>query len=159
MQNLWGDMRLNFMNTLLCILLSFATSLSWACKPKIQNLLTEYSGDVFLGKALSVTDFGVTGNDQHTSMFKIRFKVLHWLKEGKDKQFVEVNGVVNSMAGTDCQGQFDFSAKVGDTRIVYGQFNKDGSFQPDHFVFIREEDKFKIPDWLYRAYFLNKYEN
>jgi hypothetical protein len=152
-------MRPNLTLALLCLLLSLATPLAWACKPKMQNLLTEYSGEVFLGKALSVRDEGAGGNAQQERPIKIRFKVLHWLREGTAKDTVEVNGVVNSMAGTDCWGQFDFSAKVGEIHIVFGQFGKDGSFRPDHFIYIKEEDKYKIPGWLYRAYFLNQYDD
>jgi hypothetical protein len=55
--------------------------------------------------------------------------------------------------GTNCNGVFDFSAKVGDKRLVFGKFRDDGSFWPDHFVYVRKEDKDKIPAWLYRAVF------
>ncbi len=152
-----SGMRTKLALTLLGGVLCLTSAQAWGCKPMIHNLLKNYSGEVFLGKALSVKDEGSAGGSSQAKTLKIQFKVLHWLNANTVKQTVEVNGVVNSMAGTDCQGQFDFSAKVGETRVVFGQFAKDGSFQPDHFVYIAKEDKDKIPDWLYRAYFLNQF--
>jgi hypothetical protein len=141
---------------LLCMQLGFAALPACACKPRIVNLLTEYSGEVFVGQAVSVTGESASGNDQKARPLKIRFKVLHWLNKGTARATVEVNGVVNSMANTDCAGQFDFYAKVGQTRVVFGHFVEDGSFQPDHFIYIKPEDKDKIPKWLYQAYFVKQ---
>jgi hypothetical protein len=171
-------MRRNRTPALLCLLLGLANAPAWACRPMGQNLVPDYTGEVFLGEALSVSEVGAVetdqqqrrsypvgswsnegagGNDLKARPRRIRFKVLHWLKDGTAKPtVVEVNGVVNSMTGTNCERVFDFSARAGDTRLVFGRFSKDGSFSPEHFVYIRKEDKGKIPEWLYRASFPNE---
>lgn len=157
---------------LLCFSLGLAAGPAWACRPMGQNLVPGYTGEVFLGEALWVREVaadengkqpqqsypmgswsneGTRANDMKARPLKIRFKVLHWLNPETARSSIEVNGVANSAAGTDCHGVFDFLAKVGEKRLVFGKFREDGSFWPDHFVYVKKEDKGKIPKWLYLA--------
>lgn len=113
------------------VLLSFAAPAS-ACKPQFHKI-SDYLEDrishpvIFLGTVVSVED-KQTGPGLLTQ--NIEFLTTQWFG-GKPQKTIAVRGTIGSFAGTDCLGMGDFSAKVGEHWLIFGQAHE-GKVNPDN---------------------------
>ncbi|MES2887787.1 MAG: hypothetical protein V4739_07210 [Pseudomonadota bacterium] len=71
---------------------------------------------VFRGTVVSVKD---KPSQDGVRQPDIRFRVSHWYTGARPKT-VTVQGSVGSMAGTSCEGTFDFLPKPGEEWVVIG---------------------------------------
>jgi hypothetical protein len=85
---------------------------------------------VFEGRIKSVVNMKAAEDGVRKQ--KIYFKVDHWWR-GKIRNKVVALGIVGSHAGTDCEGQFDFSAQPGEEWLIVGTEEK-GFIRPSHLL-------------------------
>lgn len=90
---------------------------------------------VFRGTVVSVRE---TPSQDGVRTPQIRFRVSHWWT-GVRPRTVTVQGSVGSMAGTSCEGTFDFSAQPGDEWVIFGH-RESGRIVPDSLVSVKVVD-------------------
>lgn len=137
----------NIIKILLLISILFVSYPTLACKPLIYPISyyvqEQVSGQViFLGKVVSVEE----KKDKDGVVYQtIEFTPTRWFG-GEKKGIFKVSGVIGTMHGTDCEGVFDFSAKVGEEWLIFGQLH-DNIVTPDRFNSIKVIDG-KIPPFI-----------
>lgn len=82
---------------------------------------------IFLGTVLSVHEQQIAPG---VSTQNIAFLTRRWF-EGKPQKTINVRGTVGSFTGTDCRGMSDFSAKVGEQWLIFGQYHE-AKVNPDN---------------------------
>jgi hypothetical protein len=103
----------------------------FACKPRWHQVSEYVKGTVpnpavFWGTVQSVSE---TKKEDGTSTLKIVFIVNEWFS-GKPQATVTVRGATGTYKGTDCEGQFDFTANAGEKWLIFGQVYE-GAVSPD----------------------------
>lgn len=80
-----------------------------------------FNGVVFLGTVASVTERSATDD---SSVLDIGFHTQQWFL-GSPQEHILVRGLITHRFLTDCHGVFDFSPKVGDQWLMFGQISED----------------------------------
>ncbi|WP_426341401.1 hypothetical protein ACN9MZ_06490 [Pseudoduganella sp. S-14] len=107
---------------------------SFACKPRFYKVSDYLAGSTAHSVVFSgiVTKVDGLKESNGTTLYDIVFKPVRWVV-GQPVSMVTVRGVGGSMLGTDCEGQFDFLANVGDECLIFGNLYE-GKVIPDVFV-------------------------
>lgn len=136
------------MRKLLCIAsITFLPNVAFACKLGAEatdlGSFLEAKNDsqvVFLGKVTLVQELPRTASETNRN---ITIQTSKWWR-GAPQGVVQVFGAEGTMAGTDCAGLFDFSARVGEQWLVVGTW-WNGQIHPSGLLSVRLEKSGKLP--------------
>lgn len=124
-------------------LLMFVSSFASACKlsPEATDLGAFLSAKkdgqvVFLGKVQSIQDLPSNSSEVKRD---ITFEASKWWR-GSPQSVVPAFGAVGTMAGSDCEGIFDFSAREGEQWLVVGTWWK-GKVHPSGLLSVRLQNE------------------
>lgn len=128
--------------------LLYASDLT-ACRlgPPAYDLRTSFTESkdaavAFRGRVESVTP------SENGELKRITIEAGRWWK-GRPRERVVVIGSSGTMAGTDCEGVFDFTARVGSTVLIVGE-ERSGEIYPSGLL-SRQENIAKLPQALEAA--------
>ena len=120
-------------------LLMFVPAFASACKLSLEatdlGAFLRAQNDskvVFLGKVQSIQDLPRKSSEAAQD---ITFEASKWWR-GTPQSIVPTFGAVGTMAGTDCEGVFDFSAGEGEEWLIVGTWRK-GKVHPSGLLSVR----------------------